>query len=135
MAVSRWQFTGGSVQVAVNRFSYVVEACVMTIGAGHFFSCQGEKSELREEKIRLKAEKEKLEQQLKAVTLPPGYMPHSSAVQAAAAAFAAQAQAAAVGSASKPLAPTPIYPNLATWHWLPPSSEPGEEQARYSPVA
>lgn len=99
------------------------------------FSWQGEKSELREEKIRLKADKEKLEQQLKAVTLPPGYLPHSSAVQAAAAAFAAQAQAAAVSSACKPLAPTPIYPNLATWHWLPPSSEPGEEQARYSPVA
>ena len=99
----------------------------------HAFSCQGEKSELRDEKIRLKAEKDKLEQQVKAVTLPPGYMPHSAAVQAAAAAFAAQAQAAS--SASKPLAPTPIYPNLATWHWLPPSSDQVEEQVRYSPVA
>ncbi|XP_042502402.1 transcription factor ILR3-like isoform X1 [Macadamia integrifolia] len=75
-----------------------------------------EKNELRNEKINLKAEKEKLEEKVKAMSLPPvGFMPHPMAFSAAA--FAAQSQAAS----NKTAAPFPGFPGAAMWQWMPPA--------------
>ncbi|KAJ0985769.1 hypothetical protein J5N97_004125 [Dioscorea zingiberensis] len=74
-----------------------------------------EKNELRGEKIRLKADKEKLEQQLKAMDMPPaGYMPHSIVFQPAM--FAPPGPTPAT-KASSSLA----FPGVPMWRWLPPT--------------
>lgn len=80
---------------------------------------QVEKNELREEKLGLKLNKEKLEQQLKATTIPPaGFMPPPIALHSAAnpAIYAAPGQAPA-----KNAAPFSIFPGLTMWQWLPPA--------------
>lgn len=78
-----------------------------------------EKNELREEKLGLKLDKEKLEQQLKATTIPPaGFMPPPIALHPAAspAIYATHGQAPA-----KNAAPFTALPGVAMWQWLPPA--------------
>ncbi|KAJ4961685.1 hypothetical protein NE237_021595 [Protea cynaroides] len=78
-----------------------------------------EKNELKNDKINLKAEKEMLEEQVKAMSVPPvGFMPHPAAFHAAAAAaFSAQGQTAS----NKTAAPFPGFPGAAMWQWMPPA--------------
>ena len=80
-----------------------------------------EKNELRDEKTSLKADKERLEHQVKAMSAPPpAFMPHPMALHPAAvanAAFAAQNQAAT----KKGAAPFSPFPGMAMWQWLPPA--------------
>ncbi|KAF3776263.1 Transcription factor [Nymphaea thermarum] len=75
--------------------------------------CLAEKNELREEKVKLKADKERLEQQMKAMMMPGGFLPHAGALQAA---FATQAQF----PGPKPM-PFIGYPGLPMWQFLPPA--------------
>lgn len=92
---------------------------------------QMEKNELRDEKMRLKADKERLEQQVKAMTIPTGYMPHPAAIHAAAAAFAAQTQAA-----SNKAAQMAGYPGMAMWQWMPPAAvDTSQDHVLRPPVA
>lgn len=102
-----------------------------------FALSQAEKNELRDEKARLKAEKERLEQQVKSMAYPSaGYVPnpHAAAMQAAAAAFAAQAQTQATIPA-KLAAPAPV-PQVAMWQWLPPASvDTSQDHVLRPPVA
>jgi hypothetical protein len=86
------------------------------------FVFQAEKNELRDEKVTLKAEKERLEQQVKAMSAAPTgfvpHLPHPTAFHPAAfAPFASQHQAPANKSASIPTA----FPGMAMWQWLPPT--------------
>jgi len=72
-----------------------------------------------------------LEQQVKAMTIPTGYMPHPAAIHAAAAAFAAQTQAAS----NKP-AQMGGYPGMAMWQWMPPASvDTSQDHVLRPPVA
>ena len=78
-----------------------------------------EKNELRDEKTRLKADKERLEQQVKAMSVPPaGFMPHPIAFHPAAAtvAFAPHGQALANKAGS-----VTAFPGVAMWQWMPPA--------------
>jgi hypothetical protein len=97
---------------------------------------QAEKSELRDEKTRLKAERERLEQMLKGVShaaaVAPGpFVPHPTA--AAAPSFH---PAAAFAQAGK-FVPYPSYPPPAAfWQWIPPTSlDTAKDPAHWPPVA
>ena len=90
---------------------------------------QAEKNELRDEKQRLKADKEKLEQQVKSMSAQPGYMPHPSAVSAAA--FGDQGQAA-----GNKLMPFIGYPGVAMWQFIPPAvRDTSQDHVLHPPVA
>ncbi|XVF69718.1 hypothetical protein PTKIN_Ptkin11bG0104800 [Pterospermum kingtungense] len=67
---------------------------------------KAEKNELHNEKKRLKADKEKSKQQLKAMNAQPSFMPHALAIHVA---FAA-AQGQAIGNK---LVPFIDYPRVA----------------------
>ncbi|RZS08130.1 hypothetical protein BHM03_00039084, partial [Ensete ventricosum] len=78
-----------------------------------------EKNELREEKMRLKADKDRLEQQIKVLNVPPaGFFPHPIAFHPATApaAFVPQFQAPADKTT-----PFSGFPGMAMWQWLPPA--------------
>lgn len=75
---------------------------------------KAEKNELRDEKQRLKAEKDNLEQQLKASTSQPGFLHHPPPLPAA---FPAPGQV--VGSK---LMPFMGYPGVSMWQFLPPAA-------------
>ncbi|KAK1304891.1 Transcription factor ILR3 [Acorus calamus] len=92
---------------------------------------KAEKNELRDEKQRLKAEKESLEHQIKAMTLPPSFIPHPPVIPAAYA--AAQGQ----GALNK-LMPVPFmgYPGVAMWQLMPPAAvDTSEDPNLHPPVA
>ena len=90
---------------------------------------QAEKNELRNEKQRLKTDKEKLEQQVKSMSVQPGYMPHPSAVPAAA--FGAQGQ-----TAGDKLMPVIGYPGVAMWQFIPPAvRDTSQDHVLRPPVA
>ncbi|XP_057506484.1 transcription factor ILR3-like [Actinidia eriantha] len=90
---------------------------------------KAEKNELRDEKQRLKADKEKLEQQVKSMSAQPGYMPHPSAVSAAA--FGDQGQAA-----GNKLMPFIGYPGVAMWQFIPPAvRDTSQDHVLHPPVA
>ncbi|KAM7271355.1 hypothetical protein ACFE04_030569 [Oxalis oulophora] len=72
-----------------------------------------EKNELREEKQRLKSEKETLELKMKAKNAQPGFLTHSPAMPAM---FASQAQAA-----GNKLMPFVGYPSVAMWQFMQPA--------------
>jgi hypothetical protein len=74
---------------------------------------QAEKNELRDEKQRLKTEKENLERQVKALSTPPNFLPHPSAIPAP---FSAPGQV--VGSK---LMPFVGYPGISMWQFMPPA--------------
>lgn len=84
---------------------------------------QAEKNELREEKLVLKAEKAKLEQQVKSMTNnipPPGYMtPHPAAFQA--------------GASKMPVFPG--YGYIPMWQYLPHSSRDTSHDHELRPPA
>ncbi|GFZ05524.1 basic helix-loop-helix (bHLH) DNA-binding superfamily protein [Actinidia rufa] len=90
---------------------------------------KAEKNELRNEKQRLKTDKEKLEQQVKSMSVQPGYMPHPSAVPAAA--FGAQGQ-----TAGDKLMPVIGYPGVAMWQFIPPAvRDTSQDHVLRPPVA
>ncbi|KAJ6725318.1 TRANSCRIPTION FACTOR ILR3-LIKE [Salix viminalis] len=72
-----------------------------------------EKNELRDEKQRLKTEKDNLERQLKALSTPPTFLPHPSAIPAP---FSAPGQV--VGGK---LMPFVGYPGISMWQFMPPA--------------
>ncbi|KAJ6416446.1 hypothetical protein OIU84_002330 [Salix udensis] len=72
-----------------------------------------EKNELRDEKQRLKTEKDKLERQVKALSTPPTFLPHPSAIPAP---FSAPGQV--VGGK---LMPFVGYPGISMWQFMPPA--------------
>ncbi|KAK9179840.1 hypothetical protein WN943_029046 [Citrus x changshan-huyou] len=75
--------------------------------AMEFYYKQAEKNELREEKLILKADKEKLEQQLKVMAMPTGgYMP---------------THPAAYHAGLNKMAVYPSYGLMPMWQYLPPS--------------
>lgn len=73
---------------------------------------------LRDEKTELKAEKERLERQMKTISLPAAaFMPHLSAIHSATASvFPAQGQPGA-----NKMAAYPGFPGVAMWQWMPPA--------------
>lgn len=82
---------------------------------------QAEKNELRDEKMKLKADKEKLEQQIKGMSMSPaGFMPHPLALHLASAAAPAGLAPQAQASSTK-ATHFPVYPGMAMWQWLPPA--------------
>lgn len=74
------------------------------------FSLQVEKNELRDEKLRLKASKEKLELQIKASAAQPALLAHHSAMGVA---FAKEA--------GNKLVPFFGYPGVAMWQFMQPA--------------
>ncbi|KAL3504538.1 hypothetical protein ACH5RR_034379 [Cinchona calisaya] len=82
---------------------------------------QADKNELREEKLVLKAEKERMEQQLKTVALPPpGYMaPHPAAYQ----------------PGLNKMAVFPGYGFVPMWQYLPPSARDTSQDHELRPPA
>lgn len=69
---------------------------------------QAEKNELREEKVVLKEDKERIEQQLKAMTVsPPGFLPSP--------------HPAAYHAAANKMAVFPSYGYVPMWQYLPPN--------------
>lgn len=76
-------------------------------------SFQAEKNELRDEKQRIKMDKEKLEQLVKSFGTQPGFLPHPSTLGAS---FSPQGQAA-----DNKLMPFVGYPGLAMWQFMPPA--------------
>lgn len=100
----------------------------MSFSLNFWVLLQAEKSELRDEKQRLKAEKDNLEQQLKAMNAQPGFFPAPSAVPAA---FAAQGQAPA-----GKLVPFIGYPGVAMWQFMPPTAvDTSQDHVLHPPVA
>ncbi|CAK7340646.1 unnamed protein product [Dovyalis caffra] len=71
------------------------------------------KNELRDEKQRLKTEKENLERQVKALSASPTFLPHPPTIPAP---FSAQGQA--VGSNPMPFVG---YPRISMWQFMPPT--------------
>jgi hypothetical protein len=87
------------------------------------FKLQAEKDELREEKHKLKVEKESLEHQMKLMTATPPYMPHPTLMpapypQVPLAPFH-HPQGPAAGQ--KLMMPIVGYPGYPMWQLMPPS--------------
>ena len=89
---------------------------------------QAEKNELRDEKQKLKVEKENLEKNVKALSTQPGYLPHPPAIPAP---FSAPGQV--VGSK---LVPFMGYPGVSMWQFMPPASvDTSQDHVLRPPVA
>ncbi|KAK7832309.1 transcription factor ilr3 [Quercus suber] len=89
---------------------------------------RAEKNELRDEKQRLKVEKENLEKNVKALSTQPGYLPHPPAIPAP---FSAPGQV--VGSK---LVPFMGYPGVSMWQFMPPASvDTSQDHVLRPPVA
>ncbi|KAG9153822.1 hypothetical protein Leryth_005936 [Lithospermum erythrorhizon] len=103
-----------------------LQASLLVLGAGFSLSFLTEKTELREDKQRMKAEKEKLEQQLKTMNAQPSFT-----LPAMSAAFAPQAQAA-----GNKLVPVISYPGVAMWQFMPPAAvDTSQDHVLRPPVA
>ena len=106
------------------------------ISTGSLCVIQMEKSELRDEKQRLKAEKEKLEQQIKLTSMSPhGYPPHPAALHAAAMMAFSHSQPTNVKGVS-----IPNYPGMGMgmgmWQWMPPAAlDTSQDHMLRPPVA
>ncbi|GER52280.1 basic helix-loop-helix (bHLH) DNA-bindingsuperfamily protein [Striga asiatica] len=82
---------------------------------------KAEKIELREEKLTLKADKERIEQHLKSMFVPPtGFMPGNSAV------FQVEA---------KKMQMIPSYGFVPMWHYLPPLTQDTSQDHQLRPPA
>jgi hypothetical protein len=94
-----------------------------------------EKNELRNEKTRLKAEKEMLEQQVKALSAPPptGFLPHPITFHPTIAGPAPFAPVNGHSLGTKPTAHFNPYPPIAMWHWLPPTVTDTTQDAKLFP--
>lgn len=82
---------------------------------------QAEKNELREEKLKLKADKEKMEQELKAISVPPpGFMAtHPAAYQSA-------------------MSKMPVFPGYSLvpmWQYMPSSARDTSQDHKLRPPA
>jgi hypothetical protein len=104
-----------------------------------FFKLQAEKDELREEKHKLKVEKESLEHQMKLMTAtPPAYMPHPTLMpapfpQAPLAPFH-HPQGPAAGQ--KLMMPIVGYPGYPMWQFMPQSEvDTSKDSEACPPVA
>ena len=96
---------------------------------------QAEKSELRDEKTRLKAERERLEQMLKGVSAaaaPTPFIPHPAAATAA-----PSFHPAAFAQTGKFVPFTTSYPpSAAFWQWIPATSlDTSKDPVHWPPVA
>lgn len=77
----------------------------------------------------MKEEKEKVEQQVKAMTAQPGFLPHPSTAMPAG--YGAQGQAA-----DNKLMPFISYPGVAMWQFIPPSvRDTSQDHVLRPPVA
>lgn len=84
-------------------------------------SSKTEKNELREEKLVLKADKERMEQQLKTMTVPhAGFLP---------------TQPAAYHSRQNKMAVYPTYSLIPMWQYLPPTSRDTSRDHEFRPPA
>lgn len=95
-----------------------------------------EKNELRDEKMRLKADKEMLEQQVKVLTTAPptGFMPHPMAFHPTIAHSAPPFTPINGHSPGmKPATHFGPYPQMAMWHWLPPGITDTTHDAKLFP--
>lgn len=83
-----------------------------------FNSKQAEKNEIKEEKLVLKADKERMEQQMKGMAISPsGFMPaHPAAYQ-------------------NKMAVYPSYSLVPMWHYLPPSTRDTSHDHELRPPA
>ncbi|XP_041001362.1 transcription factor bHLH104-like isoform X2 [Juglans microcarpa x Juglans regia] len=82
---------------------------------------KAEKNELREEKLTLKADKERMEQQLKAMAIPPaGFMP---------------GHPAAYHSGPNKMAVWPSYGLVPMWQYLPPAARDTSHDHELRPPA
>ncbi|GFZ06580.1 basic helix-loop-helix (bHLH) DNA-binding superfamily protein [Actinidia rufa] len=89
---------------------------------------EAEKIELRDEKQRLKAEKDRLEQQLKMMNAQSGFLPPPPAIPAR---FAAQGQ-----TVGNKLVPIISYPGVAMWQFMPPAAvDTSQDHVLRPPVA
>jgi hypothetical protein len=110
-------------------FDLVVYA--ITILALNPLLWQAEKNELREEKQRLKTEKESLEEQIKFMNARPSLVPHPPVIPASA--FTAP-QGPAVGQ--KLMMPVIGYPGFPMWQFMPPSDvDTSDDPKSCPPVA
>lgn len=97
---------------------------------------QAEKNELRDEKQRLKADKEKLEQQVEAMSPPTIFLPHHSAMSAALAAQSQAALAAQSQAAGNKLMPFMGYPGVSMWQLMSPAAvDTSQDHVLRPPVA
>ncbi|KAG1347289.1 Transcription factor ILR3 [Cocos nucifera] len=87
---------------------------------------QAEKNELRDEKQRLKAEKENVEQQIKILNARPSFVAHPPVIPAA---FAAQGQTVA----HKLMMPVVGYPGFPMWQFMPPADVDTSQDAESCP--
>jgi len=84
---------------------------------------QEEKVELRDEKVRLKTEKEHMEQLLKATSTTPTFIPHPAA-------------ASTVFQAAYKTVPYVNYLPVGIWQWLPPAAlDTSQDHVLRPPVA
>jgi hypothetical protein len=92
---------------------------------------QAEKTELRDEKARLKAERERLEQMVKGVSgaaAPAQFLPHPAAPP--------PFHPAAFAHAGKFVPYASYPPTAAFWQWIPPTSlDTSKDPAHWPPVA
>lgn len=89
---------------------------------------QAEKNELRDEKQRLKTEKENIERQIKALNTQPGFLPHPAAIPGP---FPAPGQV--VGGK---LMPFVGYPGVSMWQFMPPAAvDTSQDHVLRPPVA
>ncbi|TQD74237.1 hypothetical protein C1H46_040233 [Malus baccata] len=87
-------------------------------------SLKAEKNEFREEKLVLKADKERLEQQLKGMAISPsGFVPTHPAVPAA------------HHPGANKMAVYPSYSLVPMWHYLPPSARDTSRDHKLRPPA
>lgn len=90
---------------------------------------QAEKSELRDEKQRLKSEKDSIERKVKALNSQPGFLPRPPTLTAAP--FPAPGQV--FGSKMVPFIG---YPGVSMWQFLPPASvDTSQDHVLRPPVA
>ncbi|GAV61465.1 HLH domain-containing protein [Cephalotus follicularis] len=84
-------------------------------------SLKAEKNELRDEKLILKSDKEKMEQQLKVMAIPPtGFLP---------------AQPAAYHAGASKMAVYPSYSLIPMWQYMPPSASDTSHDHELRPPA
>ncbi|THU60978.1 hypothetical protein C4D60_Mb07t18430 [Musa balbisiana] len=101
-------------------------AIASTTETKDFRTNEAEKLELRDEKMRLKAEKERTEQMLKAISTTPQFMTQPAT---------ATPHSASVAARIKTI-PHPNYMPMGMWRWIPPAAlDTSQDHVLRPPVA
>ena len=88
---------------------------------------------MRDEKQRLKAKKEDLEQKVKSMNTQPNFMIPPPGIQAAYPAAIAAAQGQTMGNKFVPVV---SYPGMAMWQFMPPAAvDTSQDHVLHPPVA